>query len=111
MSDYMKLRKIIGKITSPIFVPLRKFIVWGDSKFGTCDMKLSLEPRWIEPTENNDFKESQKSETIASELMKKVSKDKANLVSYNEGHKKSIGQSFPPTQLLNILQKSKKSEE
>tara|TARA_B100000902_G_scaffold248252_2_gene234946 strand:- start:10428 stop:10610 length:183 start_codon:yes stop_codon:yes gene_type:complete len=40
------MRKLLSKITSPIFVPLRKFVVWGDSKFGTCDMKLSIEPRW-----------------------------------------------------------------
>lgn len=42
------VRKFIGKITSPFFVPLRKLVVWGDNKFGTCDMKLSLEPRWGE---------------------------------------------------------------
>ena len=40
------MRKFLSKITSPIFVPLRRFVVWGDSKFGTCDMKLSIEPRW-----------------------------------------------------------------
>ena len=40
------MRKFLSKITSPIFVPLRRFVVWGDSKFGTCDMKLTLEPRW-----------------------------------------------------------------
>ncbi len=40
------MRKFLSKITSPIFVPLRRFVVWGDSKFGTCDMKLSMEPRW-----------------------------------------------------------------
>ena len=43
------MRKFLSKITSPIFVPLRRFVVWGDSKFGTCDMKLSLEPRWNNP--------------------------------------------------------------
>ena len=48
----MKLRIFIGKITSPIFVPLRRLVVWGDKNFGTCDMRLSLEPdeshiRWV----------------------------------------------------------------
>jgi|TARA_A200000159_G_C7083673_1_gene239592 hypothetical protein len=42
----MSVRRIIGKITSPFFVPLRKLVVWGDKNFGTCDMKLTLEPRW-----------------------------------------------------------------
>ncbi len=39
------IRALIGKVTSPVFVPLRKFVVWGDKKFGTCDMRLTLEPR------------------------------------------------------------------
>ena len=39
-------RKLIGRLTSPIFVPFRRFIVWSDTRFGTCHMKLSLEPRW-----------------------------------------------------------------
>jgi hypothetical protein len=38
-------RKMIGKITSPIFVPLRRFIVWGDKNFGTCDSQLEIVPR------------------------------------------------------------------
>lgn len=41
-----RVRKFIGRLTSPIFVPLRRFVVWGDTRFGTCDMKLTLEPRW-----------------------------------------------------------------
>ena len=41
-----RIRRLIGRITSPIFVPLRRFVVWGDTRFGTCDMKLTLEPRW-----------------------------------------------------------------
>ena len=41
----MSIRRIIGKITSPIFDPLRKFVVWGDENFGTCDMKLVVKPR------------------------------------------------------------------
>jgi len=39
------MRKLISKITSPIFVPLRRFVVWGDDKFGTCDMKLTVVER------------------------------------------------------------------
>ena len=39
------IRALIGKVTSPVFVPLRKFVVWGDKKFGTCDVRLTLEPR------------------------------------------------------------------
>jgi hypothetical protein len=38
----MSIRKLIGKITSPIFVPLRKVVVWGDNNFGTCDHKLVI---------------------------------------------------------------------
>tara|TARA_B100000902_G_C27305241_1_gene915053 strand:+ start:474 stop:653 length:180 start_codon:yes stop_codon:yes gene_type:complete len=40
------MRRFLSRLTSPIFVPLRKFVVWGDNKFGTCDMKLSIEPRF-----------------------------------------------------------------
>ncbi len=38
-------RSMIGKITSPIFVPLRRFVVWGDKNFGTCDSRLEIVPR------------------------------------------------------------------
>ena len=44
------MRKLIGKITSPIFVPLRKLVVWGDEQFGTCDHKLSVVPRKYKET-------------------------------------------------------------
>ncbi len=47
----MNLRRWIGKLTTPIFVPLRKLVVWGDRNFGTCDMKLTLEPRWNDEEE------------------------------------------------------------
>jgi len=40
------MRKWLGRLTSPFFVPLRRFVVWGDRKFGTCDMKLTIEPRY-----------------------------------------------------------------
>jgi|TARA_R110000823_G_scaffold209772_1_gene339906 hypothetical protein len=41
-----KIRRFLGRLTSPIFVPLRRLVVWGDTRFGTCEMKLSLESRW-----------------------------------------------------------------
>ena len=40
----MKMRRLIGKITSPIFVPLRRFVAWGDQTFGTCDHRLCVIP-------------------------------------------------------------------
>ncbi len=74
----MGLRKLIGKFTSPIFVPLRKMVVWSDNKFGTCDYKLSLEPRIIQEYADDEVEIPVKE---ISELMKKVSKDRANLES------------------------------
>ena len=74
--DSMSIRKIIGKITSPFFVPLRKLVVWGDKKFGTCDMKLAIEPRWVH--ELDGFADIDDIPQI-SELMQKVSKDKVNV--------------------------------
>ena len=41
-----RFRRILGRLTSPIFVPLRRLVVWSDRRFGTCDMKLTMEPRW-----------------------------------------------------------------
>ena len=41
----MNIRKTIGKFTSPIFVPLRKLVAWGDDNFGTCDHKLVVVSR------------------------------------------------------------------
>ena len=73
------MRRLLSKITSPIFVPLRRLVVWGDKTFGTCDMKLTLEPRWELPIEViTDNEES------LSELQKKLSKDKANLEGLGE---------------------------
>ena len=71
------MRKLIGKITSPIFVPLRKLVVWGDEQFGTCNHKLSVVPR--------EYKETLKPKEVhtASELEKKLSKDRANLNNYD----------------------------
>tara|TARA_B100001287_G_scaffold163526_1_gene137410 strand:+ start:224 stop:472 length:249 start_codon:yes stop_codon:yes gene_type:complete len=74
----MGLRRILSRITSPIFVPLRRLVVWGDQNFGTCDMKLSLEPRYESVLDG--FADIDDSSEPISELMKKVSKDQANLV-------------------------------
>ena len=74
------MRRLLSKITSPIFVPLRRFVVWGDKTFGTCDMKLTLEPRWETPIEG--FTDNEES---LSELQKKLSKDKANLEGLGDG--------------------------
>mgnify|MGYP006883058566 CR=1 FL=1 len=74
------MRRLLSKITSPIFVPLRRFVVWGDNTFGTCDMKLTLEPRWESPL--NGFADID--EESLSELQKKLSKDKANIVGLGE---------------------------
>jgi hypothetical protein len=38
----MKLRKIVSKLTNPIFIPLRKLFVFTDKKIGTCDYRLAL---------------------------------------------------------------------
>jgi len=45
-----RMRKLIGKITSPVFVPLRRLVAWGDQNFGTCDHTLMVVPR----TENSE---------------------------------------------------------
>ena len=71
----MSIRQIIGKITSPFFVPLRKLVVWGDKNFGTCDMKLSIEPRYHALDGFADMDDIPQ----ISELMQKVSKDKVNV--------------------------------
>jgi hypothetical protein len=78
------MRKLLSKITSPIFVPLRRFVVWGDKTFGTCDMKLTIEPRYDNPLRGfADIDEGTSSTTI-SELGKKLSKDKANIYGLGE---------------------------
>ena len=78
------MRRLLSKITSPIFVPLRRFVVWGDKTFGTCDMKLTLEPRWETPLNGfADIDEGTASMRI-SELGKKISKDKANIQGLGE---------------------------
>ena len=78
----MKTRRMIARLTSPVFVPLRKLLVWLDDKLGTCDHQLVLQPRpcFVEFDNNADpsGKYQEQAEKL-SELMKKVSKDKANL--------------------------------
>lgn len=77
----MKFRRTLSKFTSPLFVPLRRLVVWMDDKFGTCDHQLVLQPRacYLElPT-------SEPVEKI-SELEKKVSKDNANIVGLGESN-------------------------
>jgi hypothetical protein len=79
---YMSMRKKIGKLTSPLFVPLRKMVVWSDKKIGTCDMKLTLEPRT--QSDLDGFADMDNSVETISELQKKISKDKANMVGLGE---------------------------
>ena len=78
----MSMRKKIGKLTSPLFVPLRKMIVWSDKKIGTCDMKLTLEPR--NQSDLDGFADIDYDSNSISELQKKISKDKANIVGLGE---------------------------
>ena len=78
------MRKWLGRLTSPFFVPLRRFVVWGDSKFGTCDMKLVIEPRYENPLSGfADIDEPYSGNSI-SELEHKISKDKANIQGLGE---------------------------
>lgn len=77
----MGMREIIGRITTPFFVPLRRFIVWGDKKLGTCDMRLTLEQR---PNNHLDGFADIDNPPQISELEKKLSKDKANMVGLGE---------------------------
>ena len=76
-------RRMIGKITSPFFVPLRRLIAWSDEKFGTCGHQLVLQPRpcYVDFTSNQTNDVSQ-----ISELQKKVSKDKANIQGLGESN-------------------------
>lgn len=76
------MRKVLSKITSPIFVPLRRLVVWGDKTFGTCDMKLSIEPRWESPL--SGFADIDEETVRISELQVKLSKDKVNITGLGE---------------------------
>jgi hypothetical protein len=105
----MSLKRLIGKITSPIFIPLRKLVVWGDNKFGTCDMKLSLESRWDDTLAG--FADIDESSSSVSGLMKKISKDKANLHTWGITKKTPIGNSFPPQKVIDNLKIKQQEEE
>ena len=72
----MTFRTTIGRFTSPLFVPLRRFVVWMDDKVGTCDHKLTLQTR----CEIDIVQEVPQ----ISLLEKKLSKDKANLEGLGE---------------------------
>lgn len=105
----MSLRKLVGKFTSPIFIPLRKFIIWGDTRFGTCDMKLTLESRWENPL--NGFADMDEETKEISKLMGTVSKERMNRKSAEYNTQKSIGNSFPPQQVIDHLRKYQQEEE
>ncbi len=77
----MKIRRSLSKFTSPLFVPLRRLVVWMDDKFGTCDHQLVLQPRAC-------YLELPISEPVEqiSELEKKLSKDKADMVGLGDDH-------------------------
>ena len=43
-----KLRQTIGIFTTPIFGALRRFVVWGDQNYGSCDISLAVAARGLE---------------------------------------------------------------
>jgi len=43
-----KLRQTIGIFTTPIFGALRRFVVWGDQNYGSCDISLGITTRGLE---------------------------------------------------------------
>ena len=70
------MRKLLSYFKAAIFARIRRFVVWGDTKFGSSDMKLTIEPRW----ENVLDGFADIDEMLVSELDYKLSKDKANIV-------------------------------
>jgi hypothetical protein len=78
------VRKWLGRLTSPFFVPLRRLVVWGDKTFGTCDMKLTLEPRYQDHPLRGFAEIDESSIERLSELQIKLSKDKANIEGLGE---------------------------
>tara|TARA_A100001388_G_C28769620_1_gene503006 strand:- start:1785 stop:2027 length:243 start_codon:yes stop_codon:yes gene_type:complete len=78
------MRKWLGRLTSPFFVPLRRFIVWGDKTFGTCDMKLTLEPRYQDHPLRGFADIDESTNNRLSELQIKLSKDRANIEGLGE---------------------------
>jgi hypothetical protein len=41
-----KIKQFASKLITPLFAPLRRFVIWGDTRFGTCTIKLTTESRW-----------------------------------------------------------------
>ncbi len=78
------MRRWLGRLTSPFFVPLRRFIVWGDKTFGTCDMKLTLEPRYQDHPLRGFADIDESTNDRLSELQIKLSKDRANIEGLGE---------------------------
>lgn len=75
-----RLRLAVGRFTSPIFVPLRRLLVWIDARLGTCDHQLVLQPRPCFV----DLTSDRQDPALISELERKLSKDRANLVGLGE---------------------------
>lgn len=78
--------KLLSRIKSLIFAPLRRFVVWADTKFGTSNMKLTTQPRW----ENDLDGFADIDEMSVSELDYKLSKDKANLIGLGDSNRTHI---------------------
>jgi hypothetical protein len=77
------MRKLLSRFKSLMFAPLRRFVVWGDTKFGTSNMKLTTQPRWQNPLDGfADIDEG-----IGSELNYKLSKDKVNLIGLGDSER------------------------
>ena len=81
------MRRALSKITSPFFVPLRRLIVWLDDKVGTRDHQLVLQPRacFVDLSKADPTGKYQEQAKQISELERKVSKDKANIVGLGDG--------------------------
>ncbi len=80
------MRRTLSRFTSPFFVPLRRLIVWLDDKVGTCDQQLVLQPRacFLDYSKSDPTGKYQQQAKQISELERKVSKDKANIVGLGE---------------------------
>lgn len=77
------MRKLLSYFKAAIFARIRRFVVWGDTKFGSSDMKLTIEPRW----ENVLDGFADIDEMSVSELDYKLSKDKANLIGLGDSNR------------------------
>ncbi len=74
------MRRKLSRFTSPFFVPLRRLVVWLDDKIGSCDHQLVLQPRACFVDLADPTGKYQQQVKQISELERKVSKDKANIV-------------------------------